>query len=170
MAGPFAWWANRKSRIGMSPAARKPPHLPGREWWTDPPTTLPQPEHIEFVAQFATELMERKQGHQRDRLLHACSLWMKAARRLLHETYEDVKHGDLVTTDGLILATHQLVLRMTGKACAGGFVIGERDQATIDALHARAHKLGRERAIEASKRVSIMPPAAHLLKRSGGRG
>lgn len=157
MSGPMRWWLNRKSKLGLAPSARMPPHLPGKPWWTDPPTTIPQPEHIEFVIQFMTELQRGRQSQQTQALMSACSAWMRAARRLLHETFENEKHGDLVTTDGLILAVHQLVHRMTGKAKAGGYAIDERDQATIDALNARAAKVGRERAVDACKRVSIHP-------------
>lgn len=157
MSGPFVWWANRKSRLGMQPSARKPPHLPGKEWWTDPPTMLPQPEHIEYVVKFHSEVMQRPQTLHRDALLGAISAWMKFARRLLHEEYENVKHGDVLSTDGLILAVHQLLLRTIGKAVRQGYVVDERDQAIIDALHARAHKLGRIRAEESCKRVSVAP-------------
>lgn len=157
VSGTATWWANRKSRLGQQISARKPPHLPGREWWCDPPTTIPQPEHIEYVVQFQQQVMQRPNGRDRQNLLQACGGWLRAARSLLHETFEDVKHGDLMTTDGLFLAVNQLVLAMTGKAIAGGFRLTERDQKVIDALHARSHRLAKDRAVEASKRVSIHP-------------
>lgn len=165
MNTPFKWWANRKSKNGLRPLAKAPPHLPsGKAWWTEPPTAPPQPEHIEYVAQFMAELYARKPGHQRDAMIAYVASWMRAARRLLHEQYESDKHGDLVTTDGLILAANQLLLRTIGKAIRGGYELDERDQATIDAIRARAHKLGRERAIDGAKTAAPVHETRAIAK------
>jgi hypothetical protein len=155
MAGPLTWWASRKSRMGMKPSAKKPPHAPGKEWWTDPPTTLPQPEHIEYVEQYRIGVMAMPNGRERQELLARIGAWMRAARRLLHEEFESQKHGELNTTDGIVMAVSQLLKRTIGPAIAGGYKIDEYDQEVINAIHGRATKTARLRALESSKRVSM---------------
>ncbi len=153
--GPLTWWANRKSKIGMSPAARKPPHLPGKEWWTDPPTTIPQPEHIEFVAQYQRQVMAMPASQNKNALLAHCSAWMKAARRLLHEESYSPDRADLGTTDGLLIASDNAI-RLAILTCHKAGV--RLDQEVIEvhkALQRKCTKLRRERAIESSKRVSM---------------
>jgi hypothetical protein len=105
VAGPFVWWANRKSKNGLRPLAKAPPHLPnGKPWWTTPPTMLPQPEHIEYVSQFMAEVMSRPGSDERNAIVKHLSDWMAVARRLFHEEWHLKQHTDLATTDGIVEA------------------------------------------------------------------
>ncbi len=156
MSGPFTWWANRKSRIGLSPAALKPPHVNGKEWWTTPPVAPPQPEYIEYAVQFLRDVQARPQTPDRDALLGRISDWLRAARRLLNEQIES-QRGDLLTTDGLIVASVFAVATLIGKCIQAGLLTPDeldRMSEVKQALQARAHRIRRERAIESSKRVS----------------
>lgn len=155
MSGPLTWWANRKSRIGLSPAALKPPHVHGKEWWTTPPIAPPQPEHMEYVMQFHREVQSQPQTADRDALLGRVSDWIRVARRLLNEQI-DSQRGDLLTTDGLIVAAVHAIGTLIGKCVTAGVItpdeleqVGEVKQA----LQSRAMRIKRERAIESSKRA-----------------
>lgn len=156
VSGPLTWWANRKSRIGMSPAALKPPHVNGKEWWTTPPTALPQPEHIEYAVAFMREVQLRPQTSDRDALLGHISDWLKMARRLLHEEVES-QRGDLHTTDGLIVAAGIAMQRLLCKCGKAGLLTPDEDREFCEvrqALVARSARISRERALKSSKRVS----------------
>jgi len=153
MSGPLTWWANRKSRIGITPVAMKPPHLPGKEWWTTPPTAVPQPEHIEFVVQFMRELQTNHRGRETHVMLGRCSDWLRVARQLLHEQVES-QRGDLRTTDGLLIVAAVWIGRLAGRCATAGLLTPEQ-QVEIDelkqALGARSARAKRERAIESAK-------------------
>jgi hypothetical protein len=165
VSGPLTWWANRKSRIGLSPAALKPPHVHGKEWWTTPPIAPPQPEHIEYVVQYLLELQRASGSRERNTLLAHASAWLRAARQLLHEQVES-QRGDLHTTDGLIVAAERTLQILMCKCGKAGLLSADEDaefKAVRQALVARADRVKRERAIEASKRatprtVSDPPP------------
>lgn len=169
MSGPLAWWANRKSRIGVSPAALPPPHEPGKPWWTVPPTAVPQPEHIEYVVQFMRQLqaggkLPNGRNWPRNAMLGKCSDWLRAARQLLHEQVES-QHGDLHTTDGLLVRAARTYGMLLAKCCHAG-VLGtdelEEFGEVKQALEARAARVRRERAVESSKRAE--PVAAPRLR------
>lgn len=156
MAGPFVWWANRKSKHGMQVSAKAPPHLPnGREWWTRPPTSMPQPEHIEYVVQFMLELLARKPSRHTNAMQSYVAAWLRAARSLLHEEAQSPARADLHTTDGLIIAaaaaTRQLCASLVSR---GGSIPGDV-QDVVDALDGRATRLRRQRGIESAKTRSF---------------
>lgn len=155
MAGPFTWWANRKSKMGLRPLSKKPPHLPGKEWWTNPPTTIPQPEHIEYVAEYSRQVLLMPNSEHKNSLTAYLGAWMKAARRLLHEEMFSTDRADLHTTDGLLIACDDAIKSAILATHAAGIRL---DQSVIEVhkeLRRRCTKLRRERAIESSKRVSI---------------
>jgi hypothetical protein len=148
MAGPFVWWANRKSRLGLSPNAREPaPKLPGRPWWTDPPVSAPVPEHIEYVQRFTTEVMGQRGSAQRDLLLRHLSQWMKAAQRLLHENAHSATMADLNTTDGLWVAVSSAMHKMRSRIYGLGGVVDDDITEVMRIVQSRAEKIRRERAL-----------------------
>lgn len=153
MSGPFAWWANRKSRIGASYAAIKPPHAHGREWWTSPPTAMPQPEHIEYVVQYQLEVLRMPGSEEKNALLGHIKAWMRAARRLMHEEGRVVR-PDLKTTDGLLLAALGTIHKLSGLVYAAGVKIPDHVQEVEEALDARCSRIRRDRAVQSSKTVS----------------
>lgn len=153
MSGSLKWWVNRKSRLGMSPAACRPPEVNGREWWTTPPVMAPQPEHLEYVVQYQLEISRMPPSDRRTALQSHVSAWLKAARRLLHEQVESTR-GDLHTTDGLIVAARGLVLKMKGEIWRCGGKAPDDLAEVLQALDARAHEIRRRRAVESSKRTS----------------
>lgn len=151
VSGPLVWWANRKSKIGLSPAALKPPHLPGQEWWTTPPTAPPQPEHIEYVVQFKLQLMRMKPSNRKNVMQGHVGAWLEAARRLLHESGEGIR-GDLLTTDGLLLSALALLREMAARGKDMGKPLPEQFDEVVNALRSRCYRIQRERAVELSKR------------------
>ena len=147
MSGPFVWWANRKSKMGLKPSAKAPPHLIGRPWWTTPPTTLPQPEHIEYVTQFFANLLAQPPSDERNAMQTYISQWMKAARRLLHEEMYAPERADLHTTDGLLIASDDAIKLAILTCHKAGIKL---DQSIIEvhkALQYRCTSLRRERAV-----------------------
>lgn len=146
MSTHASWWANRKSRIGLSPAARPAPHLPGgHPWWTSPPTAPPQPEHIEYAVRFMMELRLRPPSAETNLLTQNVSDWLKRARQLLHEHVE-ADRGDLATTDGLMIAVARVMSQMAGRiGTSGGEILPEWDR-VIDVVRKRAARAKRERA------------------------
>lgn len=158
MSGPLVWWANRKSRMGMKPSAIKPPHKPGKEWWTNPPTTVPQPEHMEYVAQYQLQLMAQPPSEKRQLLMMHLSAWWRAARQVLHEEMTSEFRADLCTTDGICIAAEDaLKAALVALSDAGVKPGDERRERVREVLHAlqrRNTKVRRERAIESSKRRS----------------
>lgn len=154
MAGPLKWWANRKSRIGLSPSALKPPHVNGKEWWTTPPIAPPQPEHIEYAIRYQLNVACMPPSEHRNQLQQHIAAWLTAARQLLHESVESTR-GDLHTTDGLIIAAHKLVQKLAGDVVRlGGRIPGDLD-AVAQALGARAARARRERGTELAKRSKM---------------
>lgn len=151
MSGPLTWWANRKSRIGLSPAALKPPHVHGKEWWTTPPIAPPQPEHMEYAIQFQLEVARMAPSEQRNQLQAHLGAWIRAARRLLNENIATVR-GDLCTTDGLLLATRGLLLQLKRDVALAGGTLPDDTDRVMDALEARCSKIKRERAVEMARR------------------
>lgn len=146
MAGPFTWWANRKSRIGVSPAAKRPPNLPsGAEWFTSPPISAPEPEHIEYALEFMRGLQHCLGSQERNAALGMVSDWIRKARQLLHERVES-QDGDLHTTDGLIIAACAAMGQMFGEMVRRGITIRPRWQEIRQALQARAARAKRERS------------------------
>lgn len=148
-----AWWVNRKSKIGLSPIAKEPPSKsPGRPWFTTPPTSLPQPEHIEYVAQFQAQVLAQRDSPQKQAMLkHLCE-WMRAARHLFHVHSWDDRRPDMSTTDGILLAADD-ALREAIIACSHAGI--RLDQRVIDTAHAMQAKLlplRQRRAIESAKR------------------
>jgi hypothetical protein len=158
MAGPLVWWANRKSKLGLSPVAKEPPPKTlGKPWWTEPPTTLPQPEHLEYAVQFQLEVMRMPHSDKKNALLGHLGAWMRAARRLLHEESYNPERADLGTTDGLLIAAddalHEAITKLN-KLTNNGRAMSERAMQTQRALQRRTSKLRRDRALESSKTVS----------------
>lgn len=154
MSGPFQWWANRKSKNGLRPLAKAPPHLPnGKEWWTEPPTALPQPEYIEYVSQFMAQVLSQPGSNERNAMMKHLANWMSAARRLFHEEWHLKQHTDLATTDGILEATSRALGTMCRIAVEAGREVPPEVQRVKDALSRRADKIRRERAIESSKRT-----------------
>jgi hypothetical protein len=152
MIAPQTWWANRKSRIGVSPAAKPPPHLPGNKaWWTSPPTAAPQPEYIEYVVQFQTELMASRNSRNKQAMLQYVSNWLRAARRLLHEEMQAPERADLQTTDGLIVAASRALQKMRSRIYGLGGEVDDEVRQICDAVQGRAEKVRRERAMESAK-------------------
>jgi hypothetical protein len=156
MATPFAWWASRKSRNGMRPLAKTPPHLPGgRPWWTTPPTAPPQPEHIEYVAQYMAQLYLAPPSDRRNAMMKYVADWMRAARRLLHEEMQAPGRADLHTTDGLIVAACTALHKMRSRIYGLGGEVDEEITEVCDAVHGRAAKIRRERAMVSSKTARV---------------
>lgn len=105
MSAPYVWWANRKSRMGLKPSAKVPPHHhDGREWWTAPPTAPPEPAHVEYVAEFHRRLVVGPKSKHRDAMIKYLADWMKGARRLMHERAEHYGPPELQSMDGLLEA------------------------------------------------------------------
>ncbi len=155
MSGPLKWWANRKSKIGMTLAARKPPHIPGRQWWTDPPKTIPQPECIEYAVQYQLEIMRMPASQERNALQAHVGAWLRSARRLLHEEMQSHDRADLHTTDGLLIAADDAI-RSAILACHKAGV--RLDESVFDVHHElrrSCSKLRRERAEVSARTVSI---------------
>ncbi len=148
MSGPLVWWANRKSRIGVSPAAITPPHVHGMPWWCAPPIAPPQPEHIEYVVEYQHTTQSQAQTVERDALLGRIATWLKAARRLLHEQVES-QRGDLHTTDGLLVESWKTITHLIATCHRAGLLTVE-ERACVDAVHqalqARSARIRRERA------------------------
>lgn len=154
MAGPLTWWANRKSQMGLRPLARKPPHLPtGKEWWTTPPTTCPQPEFIEYASNYMAELIASPNGRNRQALIKYVADWLGAARRLLHEEQGKFgKYRDLETTDGLFVAASTAFHKLGSMLHKAGIEIDDDTRAVMNAVGGRADRVRRARAIESAKR------------------
>lgn len=141
-----SWWANRKSRIGVSPAAKIPPHLPGgKPWWSSQPVAAPQPEHIEYAVAFMMELMRMPPNKEVDVMRQHVGAWLKAARGMLHEHVE-ADHGELHTTDGLIIATARAFKAAMSRIHHLGGASDERWYQISQALEARSHEARRRRA------------------------
>lgn len=152
----LSWWANRKSRIGVTPKALPPPHLPnGREWWTTPPVACPQPEHIEYVVQYQIELTRARRSGQKHEMQKRVADWLRAARRLLHEEKQAPERADLQTTDGLIVAANTAMHRMRGRIYGLGGEVTKDVEEVMNAIHGRAEKIRRERAMDSAKRRSL---------------
>lgn len=146
MSGHFSWWANRKSRIGMSPSALPAPHLPsGKPWWSAVPMAAPQPEHIEYAIQYMLELQRMSPTKQTHVLMAHVGTWIRAARRLLHERVESDR-GELHTTDGLIIAAVHAIGAMATRIRLLGGDVDERWYEIKQALEARASEAKRRRA------------------------
>lgn len=103
--GALAWWANRKSRMGLrNLVASAPPKLPdGRDWWCAPPTAPPEPAHLEYVLMFQRQLLTMKGSRAQNAMQKHVADWIAEARRLYHErvTYDTQQRG-LLTTDDLL--------------------------------------------------------------------
>ena len=146
MSGHFAWWANRKSKIGLSPAACPAPHFPnGNPWWTTPPVAVPQPEHIEFAVQYLLEVQRRPPNRETQALVAHVSAWLRTVRQLLHEHIE-ADQGELHTTDGLIIAAERTFYQLKSQIIRLGGEIEERWEQVHEALRARSHEARRRRA------------------------
>lgn len=149
MAGPFFWWANRKSKLGLSPVAKEPPpKTPGRSWWTDPPVSVPMPEHIEYVQQFASAVHAQPQTPRRDSLLRYLSQWMKAARQLLHENAQSTTMRDLDTTDGMLVWADSAMNKMRSRIYGLGGTVDDEIEEVMRVIGSRAAKIRRERAMQ----------------------
>ena len=144
----LTWWANRKSRLGLNNVIAQSPHrLPnGSEWWTSPPIAPPQPEHIEYVLEFQQRLVGRG-GNNAQKMAKLVADWLREARRLLHESVES-DDGDLHTTDGLMIATSDMIHRLFSKLEQSGYKVDTRDREIAQAIHSRGHKSLRERAMK----------------------
>jgi hypothetical protein len=152
MSGPITWWANRKSKIGLSPVAKKPPpNGNGREWWTTPPIAPPQPEHMEYAVQFQLEVIRMPPSERRNQLQTHIGAWMRAAQRLLSETTASI-HGDLCTTDGLLLAARRLLMQLKHNIELSGGDLPDDADRILEALSARCSRITRERGVELAKR------------------
>lgn len=147
MGGHFTWWANRKSRMGLQASAKKPPHIHGREWWTTPPVSAPEPCHLEYAVEFFQELQRRRRTAEVVSLIANVSAWIRTARRLLHERIES-DDGDLHTTDGLIIAADRAMKRLRAFAVSNGMTSDELEKLNdvMNAVRSRADKARRERA------------------------
>jgi hypothetical protein len=155
--GHTEWWLNRKSRIGLAPAARPPPHLPsGEPWWTQPPTSAPEPEFLEYVMSYRRQLIAEMAGARRQRskeiaaLLSHVNDWITEARRLLHERVQAPDRADLHTTDGLLVAASRQMNRMRILIVGLGGQVDEEVAATMQAVQARADEVRRRRATDAA--------------------
>lgn len=159
MSGPLSWWANRKSRMGLKPSAKAPPHKPGKPWWTEPPTTMPLPEHIEYVAQFYSQLLLQPGSKARNAMQRQVSLWMRAVKTMMHEERHSPDRMDLATTDGLIVAAASVIAKMRGRIYGLGGEVTPDVQEICEAIHGRAERIRRLRAQEVigQRRVKVVP-------------
>lgn len=147
MSGPLVWWANRKSRLGLSPVAKEPPpKSPGRPWWTTPPTAPPLVEHMEYVVQFRATLVGQKQSRRRDQMIVHVNAWLAAARRQLHYAQQSPHRTDLHTTDGVIVAASRAMQKMRILIIGLGGDVDEEVAETIQVVHGRAERIRHERA------------------------
>ena len=168
---PRQWWLNRKSKLGLRPLAKKPPHLPGEEWWTDPPTTIPQPEHIEYVVEFQMTIHNMKGGKHKTNLQARVGAWLKAARRLLHEEMIHPDRADLHTTDGILIAAENALREALLFTHGLGYQLPGDCKIVLDVLQRRNDKTRNARAIDSAKHVSIpywdpsKPNAVHVRRR-----
>lgn len=150
VSGPLTWWANRKSQMGLKPSARCPPHHPGKPWWTTPPITVPQPEHIEYVAQFQLDVLRRPPSDARNAMLAHVAAWMRAARRLLHEHSYAPDRADLHTTDGLLIAADDAIKSVILTRHKHGVRLDDSIIEVHRAIQRRCTALRRQRAVESA--------------------
>lgn len=148
--GSLKWWANRKSRMGLRPSAKPAPHLPGgREWWCEPPTSTPEPAHIEYATLFMLELCKMPDSKQTVAMKAHVAAWLRAAKRLCHERMA-VEYGGIATTDDLIveasIAIHSLAAIVVN--VLGPEKIYPRTRQAIDALQGKADEIKRRRAMD----------------------
>jgi hypothetical protein len=146
---------NRKSELGSRPSLREPPpHGPGRPWFTVPPTSLPEPQFIEYAVSYRNELIAAKDGAgarkrcQLNDLLALVNAWIKAANILMNQRY-DGNHGDLCTTDGLIVAASRELGKLMAEVAKAGGVLDGRTQEVRDALRAKSDEIRRRQASKA---------------------
>lgn len=140
-AKPGRWWANRKSRLGLSPAAKPPPHVHGRPWYTEPTVGSLDPGHMEYVVRAMRLAEQGPPSRDAQALVIACAQWIRASRRLIHEHVDD---GDLCTTDGLIIAAETAMremLKMIPKSSRNADWIKVRDALSARAAKARRHRV-----------------------------
>jgi hypothetical protein len=155
--GVNEWWLNRKSRLGLTPAAKPAPHLPkGEPWWTEPPVAAPEPEWIEYAIAYRRELRARLVGARGEHLLEVQALlgcvndWLAKARRLLHERVQAPERSDLHTTEGLLIAASRALHKMRSRIYGlGGEADAEIEQ-IMQAVQARADESRRRRATDAA--------------------
>lgn len=115
MSGPLTWWANRKSKLGLSFVSKEPPpHALGKPWWTSPPVMCPQPEHIEYAASFMADVMAMTSTQQTVALQAKVAAWLRKAKNLFWEEYVSPERGDFRTTDGMLIAAEACKFRSTG--------------------------------------------------------
>jgi hypothetical protein len=159
----MSWWPNRKSRMGLrAVVAKAPPKLPdGREWWTTPPTALPEPAHIEYVVEFQRATMDTRQGPDRDAMLRRVRDWLTAARRLCHERmiYEHGEPVGLRSTDDLLMECKSVVGYLAARLTDHGVdAWGEsRVRRLCDELTAREAEILRRRAESPAHPVKRLP-------------
>lgn len=167
MSRPFVWWENRKSRMGLKPSAKQPPHHPnGKEWWTTPPIALPEPAYIEYVAAYHAELLATICTGPKDKRAAAQSMqkyvtdWMRAARRLMHERAYEFGPADLHKTDGLIEAADHVLSDCLGFITSIGRSdwIKERTRQVQRALQGRAAQVRRARSVDPTVRTETLKP------------
>lgn len=144
----MSWWANRKSRIGMSPIARKPPPFAnGKAWWTSPPIAAPMPEYIEYVIGYQLELARTKPSDARNTMQKHVAEWLRTARRLLHEDMQTPERPDLQTTEGLLFGCFEALHKAKSLIVALGGTIPAEVEEVHSALNGRTAKIRRERAV-----------------------
>jgi hypothetical protein len=144
------WWANRKSRIGLSAIAREPPPVAlGKPWWTTPPIAAPDPAQIEYVVQYQLEIMRRPPSDARNARITSVSAWLRAARRLLHERVQ-CERGDLATPDGALVVANRLLHSLIGRCVTAGMLDGDElaeARETKQAIAAHVARIRRERSL-----------------------
>lgn len=160
----LVWWANRKSRMGLNPAAKPAPHLPdGREWWCEPPVALPEPAHIEYATKFMAEMLgmhprTRAERRSLDEMKARVAHWLRVAKRLCHERME-AKVAGLETTDDLIVAGARSLSLLVGLVID----LGGRDRIFPEILAAKNALVGKSHEIQLRR---AMDPG-HAVKRVG---
>lgn len=146
--------SKNKSAVGHRPSVTEPPpRASGKPWWTEPPTSAPEPAHIAFAVAFKVELHGRfvapttspSERAQLSSLLHAVKIWIKRANVLAQE-FESEKLG-LGTTDGLLVEASRLVCALLGRL--GGFNAGIKsdwEKAVAQTLQRRAGSILQQRS------------------------
>jgi hypothetical protein len=156
VSGPLTWWANRKSKLGLSFVSKEPPpHAPGKPWWTSPPVMCPQPEHIEYAASFMADVMAMAPTQQTVALQAKVAAWLRKAKNLFWEEYVSPERGDFRTTDGLLIAAEDALHEAIGALRAAGVEPSERIRDTRKELGQRNRQPRGERAAEACKFRSV---------------
>jgi hypothetical protein len=157
MSGPLSWWANRKSRMGLKPSAKKPPHAPGKEWWTDPPTAAPLPEHMEYAATFMANLLTMPPSAERHAMQAYIGKWLRTAQSLLSSQMYSVNIEDSHTIEGVLMAAQSAVYDLIGKLRDAGGEPTERHLDVLKLLTDRTRKVRRDRASARVRRGATAP-------------